>query len=122
MTEREQAVASALCIACGMNAPTTAESSISGLPIRRISTFCFDCYITMANARNANLPLEMRGMWPIDVDLVRRELPGWLARAAPDQIVRIGARLAQIALYFKQMLPPDLLSLVCPIDSDGRGS
>ena len=53
----------------------------------------------------------MRGMWPVDFDVVRAELPRWLERAEPERIARVGARLVEIARYFGQSLPSDIIPL-----------
>ena len=100
-----------VCAACGIRPPTTADCAISGLIIRRDATHCADCYIAMANDRNARLPLEMRGIWPIDFDSLRAELPRWRERAEAEQIARVGARLVEITRFFGQSLPPDIISL-----------
>jgi hypothetical protein len=68
-------------------------------------------YVAMANGRNAGLPLEIRGMWPVDFDILRAELPQWLERAEPERIARVGARLVEITRYFGQSLPSDIIPL-----------
>jgi hypothetical protein len=63
----------------------------------------------MANDRNARLPPEMRGMWPVDFDTLRVELPRWLERAEPEAIPGVGARLVEITRYFGQSPPSDII-------------
>ena len=53
----------------------------------------------------------MRGMWPIDFDMLRAELPRWRERAEAEQIARVGARLVEITRFFGQSPPPDIISL-----------
>lgn len=97
------------CIVCGSSECVIAECAVSGLVIRRTRTYCFDCYVAVAKARYPTLPLEMQGMWPIDFDLLRRELPAWLSASDADQRIRISHRLREIAAYFGQPWPSDIV-------------
>lgn len=97
------------CVVCGSSGCVVAECAVSGLVIRRDGTHCFACYVAMSKARSPTLPPDMQGMWPIDFELLRRELPPWLSASDADQRTRVNVRLREIAAYFRQTWPTDIV-------------